>query len=576
MIPFLWRTVRPYPVALVVLVLLQIAAAAAGLLLPDLNARIIDRGVTAGSGGHVLGLGWAMLGLAALQVVPAVGAVYAAARVSLAAARDLRVSLFERVQELSCQEFAAFGAPSLLARTTNDVQQVQRVLTMALAYLATAPATWIGGVVMAIRHDARLSLVVLAVAPVLGGLTALVIRRMRPSSRALQRGVDAVNRVVREQLGGIRVIRAFARDAQEEKRFGQSNAVLAETTLGLARHTALLLPLTTLAANVAVVAVLWLGAGRLADGSIRVGVLVALMSWLTQVFGASLLLVAVFVVAPRAEVCVRRISEVLASRGGADTAARPTREPVRPGHLEISEAAFRYGGAEEPALHGVDLVVSPGETVAVTGPTGSGKSTLLGLVPRLFEPTGGTVRVAGVDVRELAPAVVARTVGLVPQKARLFSGTIASNLRFGKADATDAELWHALDVAQAREFVEGMDGGLEASVSQGGSNVSGGQRQRLAIARTLVRRPDIYLFDDAFSALDQATEAALCRALADETRDATVVIVSQRASAVRRADRVVVLDRGRVVAEGRHEELMANSETYRDVMGSQPAETGTA
>ncbi|MEU0009489.1 ABC transporter ATP-binding protein [Streptomyces sp. NPDC006314] len=574
MIAFLWRSVRPYPVALAVLVLLQIAAVAAGLLLPDINARIIDRGVTAGSSGRVLGLALVMLGLAVLQVAPAVGAVYAGARISLAAARDLRVSVFERVQVLSCQEFAAFGAPSLLARTTNDVQQVQRVLTMALAYVVTAPATWIGGVVMAVRHDARLSLVVLAVAPVLGGLTTLVIRRMRSRSQALQRGVDAVNRVLREQLGGIRVIRAFAKDAQEQKRFGQSNAVLSETTLGLARHTALLLPLTTLTANLAVVAVMWLGAGRLADGTIRVGVLVALMSWLTQVFGASLLLVAVFVVAPRAEVCVRRISEVLAPR--AETAAPPTREPARPGHLEIREAGFRYGGAEEPVLHGVDLVVSPGETIAVTGPTGSGKSTLLALVPRLFEPTGGTVRVAGVDVRELDPEVVARTVGLVPQKAQLFSGTIASNLRYGKADATDEELWHALDVAQARAFVEGMDGGLEAPVSQGGANVSGGQRQRLAIARTLVRRPDIYLFDDAFSALDQATEAALCRALADETRHATVVIVSQRASAVRRADRVVVLDRGRVVGEGRHEELMASSETYRDLMGSQLTETGTA
>lgn len=406
----------------------------------------------------------------------------------------------------------------------------------------------------------------------LGSLTTVVIRRMRPHSQALRRGVDAVNRVVREQLSGIRVIRAFAKDAQEQKQFGQSNAVLADTTLGLARHTALLLPLTTLAG----VAVLWFGADGLADGTIRVGVLVVLMSWLTQVFGASLLLVAVFVVAPRAEVCVRRISKVLAPRAGMDMAARPVRTLTRPGRLEISEAAFRYGGAEEPVLHGVDLSVSPCETLVVTGPTDSGKSTLLGLAPRLYEVTGRTVRVGGADVREPDPAVLSRTVGLVPQTAQLFSGAIATNLRYGKADTTDEELLHALDVAQAREFVERLDGGPDAPFPQGGTNISGGQRQRLAIARAPMRRPDIYLFDDAFSALDPVTEAALCQALADETCDATIVIVSQRASTVRRADRVVVLDRGRVVGEGRHEELLANSETYRDVMDSQLTEVGTA
>ncbi|MCX5192874.1 ABC transporter ATP-binding protein/permease [Streptomyces sp. NBC_00249] len=576
MIRSLWRAVRPYPLALTVLVVLQIAAAAAGLLLPDLNAQIIDRAVTAGSTGRVLGPALGMFGLAALQVVLAMGAVYAGARVALAAARDLRGSVFERVQELSCQEFTGFGSPSLLARTTNDVQQVQRVLIMVLAVVATAPATWIGGVVMAVRHDAQLSMVVLAVAPVLGALTTVVIRRIRPHSHAAQRGVDAVNRVVREQLGGMRVIRAFAKDAHEQERFARSNAVLTDATLGLARHTAVLLPLTTLVANFAGVAVLWLGAGRLADGTIRVGTLVALMSWLTQVFGASLLLVAVFVVAPRAEVCVRRIADVLAPRAGLDVPTRPVLALTRPGHLEVSGAAFRYGGAEEPVLHGVDLAASPGETVAVIGPTGSGKSTLLGLVPRLFDVTAGTVRVGGVDVRELDPELISRTVGLVPQKAHLFSGTVATNLRYGKEDATDAELWHALEVAQARTFVEGLDGGLDAPVSQGGTNVSGGQRQRLAIARALVGRPDIYLFDDAFSALDHVTEAALCAALAEETRDATVVLVSQRDSTVRRADRIVVLDEGRVVGEGSHEELMAGNATYRDIMGAQLTEAGTA
>ncbi|MFB7657161.1 MULTISPECIES: ABC transporter ATP-binding protein [unclassified Streptomyces] len=562
--------------ALAVLVVLQIAAAAAGLLLPDLNAQIIDRGVMTGSTGHVLGLALSMLGLTVLQVVLAMGAVYAGARVALAAARDLRAAVFGRVQELSCQEFAALGAPSLLARTTNDVQQVQRVLMMALAVLAMAPATWIGGVIMALRHDAQLSMVVLAVAPVLGALTTVVVHRMRPHSHAAQRGVDAVNRVVREQLGGLRVIRAFAKDAHEQERFARSNAVLTEAARGLARHTALLLPLTALVANFAGVAVLWLGSGRLADGTIQVGTLMALMSWLTQVFGASLLLVALFVVAPRAEVCVRRISAVLALRPGPALPTRPVQILTRPGRLEVNAAEFRYGEAEEPVLRGVDLTASPGETIAVIGPTGSGKSTLLGLIPRLFDVTGGTVRVGGVDVRELDPGVISRTVGLVPQKAHLLSGTIATNLRYGTADATEAELWHALEVAQAREFVERLEGGLDAPVSQSGTNVSGGQRQRLAIARALVRRPDIYLFDDAFSALDQTTEAALCAALADETRDATVVIVSQRASAVRHADRVVVLDAGRVVGEGRHEELMTTNMTYRDIMASRLTEAGTA
>ncbi|MER6915370.1 ABC transporter ATP-binding protein [Streptomyces sp. NPDC000594] len=576
MIRFLWRTVRPFPVALVVLVHLQIAAAAAGLLLPDLHAQIIDRGVMAGSTGHVLRLALGMFGLTVLQVVLAIGAVYTGARIALAAARDLRASLFERVLELSCQRFAGFGTPSLLARTTNDVQQVQRVLMMALAVVVTAPATWIGGVAMAVRHDAHLALIVLAVAPVLGSLTAVVIRRMRRYSHAVQWGVDEVNRVVREQLGGLRVIRAFAKDVQEQERFGRSNAVLTDASLGLARHTALLLPVTALVSNLAVVAVLWIGAGRLTDGTIQVGTLVALMSWLTQVFGASVLLVALFVVAPRAEVCVRRIGDVLAPRPGLDSPARPVPAPARPARLEVGGAAFGYDGAEQSVLHGVDLTASPGETVALVGPTGSGKSTLLALVPRLLDVTGGTVRIGGVDVRELDPAVITRAVGLVPQKAHLFSGTVATNLRYGKADATDAELWHALEVAQAREFVERMDGGLDAPVAPGGTNVSGGQRQRLAIARALVRRPDIYLFDDAFSALDHITEAALCAALDHETRDAIVVLVSQRASTVRHADRIVVLDEGRVVGEGRHEQLMAGNATYRDIMVSQLMEAGTA
>ncbi|MFI9118598.1 ABC transporter ATP-binding protein [Streptomyces bikiniensis] len=567
---------RPHRKPIALLVLLQFLQTCASLYLPTLNADIIDNGVVHGDTGYILRFGALMVGVSVVQVVCNVGAVYYGARTASALGRDVRAAVFDRVQSFSTRELGHFGAPSLITRTTNDVQQVQMLVLMAFTLMVSAPIMCVGGIVMALGQDVPLSGVLLAVVPVLGVSVSLIVRRMRPLFRTMQTRLDTVNRVLREQITGNRVIRAFVKDGYEEERFRGANAGLTDVSMATGRLMALMFPTVMTVVNVSSVAVVWFGAHRIDGGDMEIGALTAFLAYLMQIVMAVMMATFMFMMVPRAEVCAERIEEVLATGSSVVPPAEPVTALDRRGHLEVRGAEFRYPGAEEPVLKDVGLVARPGETTAIIGSTGSGKSTLLGLVPRLFDATGGEVLVDGVDVRALDPALMARTVGLVPQKPYLFSGTVATNLRYGKPDATDEELWHALEVAQAADFVRNLEHGLDAPIAQGGTNVSGGQRQRLAIARTLVQRPEIYLFDDSFSALDYETDALLRAALAEETADSTVVIVAQRVATIRDADRIVVLDGGRVVGTGRHHELMADNETYREIVLSQLTEAEAA
>lgn len=556
--------------------LLQFVQTCATLYLPTLNADIIDEGVVEGDTGYILSFGALMVGISLVQVVCNIGAVYYGARTAAAVGRDIRAAVFDRVQSFSAREVGHFGAPSLITRTTNDVQQVQMLVLMTFTLVASAPIMCVGGIVLSLGLDVPLSGVLLAVVPVLAICVSLIVRRLRPLFRTMQERLDTVNRVLREQITGNRVIRAFVRDDYEKDRFRKANAELTDVSLGTGRMLALMFPIVMTVVNLSSVAVVWFGAHRIDSGGMEIGALTAFLAYLMQIVMAVMMATFMFMMMPRAEVCAERIQEVLDTRTSVVPPVEPVRELRRHGFLEVRSAGFRYPGAEEPVLRSIEVVARPGETTAVIGSTGSGKSTLLGLVPRLFDVTEGEVLVDGVDVRTLDPKLLARTVGLVPQKPYLFSGTVATNLRYGNPDATDEELWHALEVAQAKEFVSLLETGLDSPIAQGGTNVSGGQRQRLAIARTLVQRPEIYLFDDSFSALDYATDAALRAALGRETADATVVIVAQRVATIRDADRIVVLDQGRVVGTGRHHELMADNETYREIVLSQLTEAEAA
>ncbi|MGA5899968.1 ABC transporter ATP-binding protein [Streptomyces venetus] len=567
---------RPYKRPITLLVLLQFLQTCATLYLPTLNADIIDRGVVNGDTGYILGYGGLMIGISLTQVVCNIGAVYYGARTASALGRDVRAAVFDRVQSFSAREVGHFGAPSLITRTTNDVQQVQMLALMTFTLMVSAPIMCVGGIVLALGLDVPLSGVLVAVVPVLGICVTLIVRRLRPLFRAMQERLDTVNRVLREQITGNRVIRAFVRDEYEQQRFRKANTDLTDFALGTGNLLALMFPIVMTVVNLSSIAVVWFGAHRIDSGGMQIGDLTAFLAYLMQIVMSVMMATFMFMMVPRAEVCAERISEVLDTSSSVVPPSAPVTELRRHGHLEIRGAGFRYPGAEEPVLRAVDLVARPGETTAVIGSTGSGKSTLLGLVPRLFDVTDGQVLVDGVEVADIDPRLLARTVGLVPQRPYLFAGTVATNLRYGNPDATDEELWHALEVAQGKDFVERLEGGLDAPIAQGGTNVSGGQRQRLAIARTLVQRPEIYLFDDSFSALDYATDAALRAALAEETSEATVVIVAQRVATIRDADRIVVLDEGRVVGTGRHHELMADNETYREIVLSQLTEAEAA
>ncbi|WP_406093041.1 ABC transporter ATP-binding protein [Kitasatospora purpeofusca] len=567
---------RPYSRPITLLVLLQLVSTLGLLYLPTLNADIIDSGVIKGDTGYILQVGAVMIGVTVLQTLCSICAVYYGARTAMAVGRDIRAAVFDRVQGFSAREVGQFGAPSLITRTTNDVQQVQMLVLMSFTMMVAAPIMCIGGIIMALNQDVPLSGLLLAVVPALAVVVAVLVRQLRPRFRSMQEKIDTVNRVLREQITGIRVIRAFVKDDHEQNRFADANEDLTGVSLQVGKLMAYLFPSVMLVVNISSVAVLWFGAHRINSGDMEIGALTAFLSYLLQILMSVMMATFMFMMVPRAEVCAERIQEVL----GTDSSVVPPTDPVtavlRRGHLELREVDFRYPGAEASVLRGIDITARPGETTAVIGSTGSGKSTLLGLVPRLFDVSSGQVLLGGVDVRELDPGAVSDSVGLVPQKPYLFSGTVASNLRYGRPDATDEELWHALEIAQAKEFVEKLPEGLDAPIAQGGGNVSGGQRQRLAIARTLVRRPDIYLFDDSFSALDYATDAKLRKALARETTEATVVIVAQRVSTIRDADRIIVLDEGAVVGTGTHGELMAGNPTYREIVLSQLTEQEAA
>ncbi|MER7457125.1 ABC transporter ATP-binding protein [Micromonospora sp. NPDC126480] len=577
MLTRLLRTyLRPYHRPLAAVVALQFVGTIASLYLPSLNADIIDHGIARGDTGYILRTGGWMLAVSLVQIVCSVAAVYLGARIAGGYGRDVRAAVFAHVNRFSAREVARFGAPSLITRNTNDVQQVQMLVLMSCTMLVAAPIMSVGGVVMALREDVGLSWLMLVSVPLLAVCLGLVIRRMVPGFRLMQTRIDTVNRVLREQITGIRVVRAFVREPYETRRFAAANTDLTATALRTGRLAALIFPVVMLVLNVSSVAVLWFGAQRVDAGGIEVGSLTAFLQYLMQILMAVMMATFMLMMVPRAAVCAERVMEVLDTESSVVPPARPVTVPPGRAELELRDVRFQYPGAAEPVLRDVSFRVAPGTTTAVVGSTGAGKSTLLALVPRLIDVTSGAVLVDGVDVRDLAPDELWRRIGLVPQRPYLFTGTIASNLRHGNPNASDAELWEALEVAQARDFVEAMPDGLDAPIAQGGTNVSGGQRQRLAIARALVRRPEIYLFDDSFSALDLGTDARLRAALRPVTADAAVVIVAQRVSTVVDADQIVVLEDGGVVGIGRHDELLETCPTYAEIVASQQTTGVTA
>jgi ATP-binding cassette subfamily B protein len=569
----LWRIakeyLRPYKKWLTIVVVLQLIGTIASLYLPSLNADIIDNGVVTGDTDYIIRVGVWMLAVSLLQVACAIVAVYFGARTAMGFGRDLRSSIFSRVAEFSGREVAAFGAPSLITRNTNDVQQVQTLIMMSLTMMVMAPIMMVGGVIMALRQDVGLSWLVVVAVPVLGVIIGFIVSRMVPSYRVMQTRIDTVNRVLREQTSGIRVLRAFVREPFEAERFGRANQELTDVSLTVGRWMAAMFPAVILVLNVASVAVLWFGGMRVEAGLMEIGSLTAFLAYLVQILMSVMMATFMLVMLPRATVSADRIGEVLDTDSSVVPPAVGVTDVKARGELELRGVGFSYPGASHPVLKEVSFVARPGQTTAIVGSTGAGKTTLMSLIPRLFDATEGSVLVDGVDVRELDPDTLWSKVGLVPQKAYLFSGTIASNLRYGKPDATHDEMWAALEIAQARDFVEEMPEGLEAPIAQGGTNVSGGQRQRLAIARALIRRPELYLFDDSFSALDLATDARLRRALKPTTADATVLIVAQRVSTIADADQILVLDDGEVVGLGTHNSLLATCPTYIEIVESQ-------
>jgi len=561
---------RPYSWALLAVVALQLVSTIANLYLPSLNADIIDKGVAKGDTGFILSTGGWMLVVTLAQIACSVAAVYFGARAAMSFGRDVRSAIFHRVGSFSAREVAQFGAPSLITRNTNDVQQVQMLVLMTCTMMIAAPIMCVGGIVMALRQDVGLSWLMVVCIPVLVVVIALIVVRMVPQFRAMQARIDLVNRVLREQLSGIRVVRAFVREHDEAQRFADANAALTLTALRVGRLMVLIFPIVMLVLNASSIAVLWFGAGRVDSGQMQIGALTAFLMYLMLILTSVMMATFMAIMIPRAAVCADRIGEVLKTESSVVPPRNPVREVRSRAELELRNVEFRYQGAAAPVLSDISFKATAGQTTAIIGSTGAGKSTLVSLVARLFDATSGTVLIDGVGVRDLDPEMLWNRIGLVPQKPYLFTGTVASNLRYGNPQATDDELWDALEIAQARDFVEEM-GGLEAPISQGGTSVSGGQRQRLSIARALVRKPEIYLFDDSFSALDLTTDAKLRAALHSRTAEATVIIVSQRVSTITDADQIIVLDDGAVVGLGRHHELLETCPTYVEIVQSQLA-----
>ena len=548
---------------------LQAVQALAGLFLPTLNSDIINNGVVKQDVPYIWKMGGVMLLVTLAQVIFSVTAVYFGSKVAMGFGRDVRRQLFHQVNDFSTREVAVFGAPSLITRITNDVQQVQMLVLMTCTLILGAPFTAIGGVFMAMHQDLGLSRILMVSIPILAVLLSIIISSMVPTFRKMQERIDRINEILREQLTGIRVVRAFVREPEEAERFSVANDAVTQTALRGGRLQALMFPTATLIVNLSSVAVVWFGSDRISDGLMKPGAMIAFLTYLTQILMSVMMTTWMAALIPRAAVSAERIMEVLQTPSSVVISDNPVSELSQTAVLQFDHVSFKYPGAEQPVLHDVSFTVRAGEILAVIGSTGSGKTTLVNLIPRLVDATEGVVSLDGVDVRDLAPEALWSRVGIVPQKPYLFSGTVASNLGYGKENATDEEMWEALRIAQAEDFVRAMPEGLNATIAQGGTNVSGGQRQRLAIARALIRKPEIYLFDDSFSALDLATDARLRAALAPYVKESVVVVVAQRVSTIRNADKIMVLEDGDCVGFGTHDELLATCETYQEIVSSQ-------
>jgi len=570
------RFLKPYRPQLLLVMGLMLLQAIANLYLPELNANIINEGVAKGDTDFIIREGSRMLAVTLALGVGSIISVYWGSKTAMSYGRDVRHAVFHQVQRFSLAELNTFGAPSLITRTTNDVQQVQMLVIMTLNMMILAPFMAIGGVIMALRQDVPLSGLIAVVIPLMALLVGFAMKRAMPLFKSMQIRIDHVNQVMREKLAGIRVIRAFVRTSHEEQRFDVANRDLSETMLAVGRLFAVMMPAVMAIFNLTLVATMWFGGLRIDAGAMPIGNLTAFLTYIMQILMSVMMATFMLVMVPRAMASAERINEVLDTQPKIADPVDPVVPETRAGLLEFVGVEFRYPGAEEAVLRDIAFTARPGQTTAIVGSTGSGKSTLINLIPRFYDVTGGGVLLDGVDVREMTQDELWSRIGFVPQKAFLFSGTVASNVRYGREDATDEELWHALEVAQGKVFVSEMELGLESPITQGGTNVSGGQRQRLAIARALVKQPSVYVFDDSFSALDFKTDAALRNALSRETHQATVLIVAQRVSTIMHADQIIVLDEGGIVGSGTHEELMRTSETYREIVRSQLTEEEVA